>query len=122
MRFTSGTFGLAAVFIAAMSASASSAAGAGSAAPTPDLSGLWARQYIGFEPPVSGPGPILNRSRVPTGQGTLSQFVGDYTNPILKPDAAEIVRKHGEIELAGVAAPNPSNQCLPMSLPYVLQR
>jgi hypothetical protein len=89
--------------------------------PIPDLSGLWARQYIGFEPPISGPGPVTNRSRV-NGKSNLSQFVGDYTNPILKPKAAEIVKKHGEIELSGVAAPNPSNQCLPMSPPYILQR
>jgi hypothetical protein len=27
------------------------------------------------------------------------QFVGDYTIPILKPKAAEVVKKHGEIEL-----------------------
>ena len=124
MRITSGRiFGHALVGVAAVTALfAWSAAGAESAASVPDLSGLWSRPYIGFEPPVSGPGPIVNRSRVPTGQGTLNEFVGDYTNPILKPHAAEIVRKHGEQELAGIKVPNPSNQCLPMSLPYILQR
>jgi hypothetical protein len=95
--------------------------GAQNAARVPDLSGNWARPYIGFEPPLSGPGPVVNRSRV-RGQSNLSQFVGDYTSPILKPHAAEIVKKHGEIELSGTAAPNPSNQCLPMSPPYILQR
>ena len=98
------------------------ASGSDSAAPVPDFTGLWARQYIGFEPPVSGPGPIVNRTRLPSGQSSLGQFVGDFTNPILKPHAAEIVKKHGEMELAGAVAPNPSNQCLPMSLPYILQR
>jgi hypothetical protein len=87
----------------------------------PDFSGLWARPYIGFEPPLSGPGPIVNRSRV-LGQSNINQFVGDYTSPILKPQAAEIVKKHGELELKGLVAPNPSNQCLPMSPPYILQR
>lgn len=91
------------------------------ATPIPDLSGLWARPYIGFEPPLSGPGPIVNRSRV-GGQSNLSQFVGDYTSPILKPHAADIVKRHGDIERSGTAAPNPSNQCLPMSPPYILQR
>ena len=33
------------------------------------------------------------------------QLVGDYTNPILKPQAAEEVKKHGEISLTGVAYP-----------------
>jgi hypothetical protein len=97
------------------------ALGAEPAHHTPDLSGNWARPYIGFEPPLSGPGPVVNRSRV-NGQSNLSQFVGDYTSPILKPHAAEIVKRHGEIELSGTAAPNPSNQCRPMSPPYVLQR
>jgi hypothetical protein len=97
------------------------ALGAEAAAPTPDLSGHWARPYIGFEPPLSGPGPIVNRSRI-LGQSNINQFVGDYTSPILKPQAAEIVKKHGELELKGSGAPNPSNQCLPMSPPYILQR
>src|SRR5258705_3192969 len=91
------------------------------AAPITDLSGHWARPYIGFEPPLSGPGPIVNRSRI-LGQSNINQFVGDYTSPILKPHAAEIVKKHGELELKGSGAPNPSNQCLPMSPPYILQR
>jgi hypothetical protein len=95
--------------------------GADSATPIPDFSGLWARPYIGFEPPASGPGPIVNRSRV-LGQSNINQFVGDYTSPILKPQAAEMVKKHGELELKGLVAPNPSNQCLPMSPPYILQR
>src|SRR6185295_18395083 len=90
-------------------------------APPPDFTGLWARPYIGFEPPLSGPGPIANRSRI-AGQSNINQFVGDYTSPILKPHAAEIVKKHGELELYGSGAPNPSNQCRPMSPPYILQR
>ncbi len=97
------------------------ALGAEAAAPIPDLSGHWARPYIGFELPLSGPGPIVNRSRV-QGQSNINQFVGDYSSPILRPQAAEIVKKHGELELKGLVAPNPSNQCLPMSPPYILQR
>lgn len=91
------------------------------AASTPDFSGNWARPYIGFEPPASGPGPIVNRSRI-AGQSNINQFVGDYTSPILRPAAADAVKKHGEMELKGLTAPNPSNQCLPMSPPYILQR
>ncbi len=97
------------------------ALGAEAVAPIPDLSGLWARPYLGFEPPLSGPGPVVNRSRI-LGQSNINQFVGDHTSPILKPHAAEIVKKHGELELNGNGAPNPSNQCLPMSPPYILQR
>jgi hypothetical protein len=90
----------------------------------PDFSGIWAHPSLaGFEPPASGPGPVLNKSRMRAGpqkgRGANNQFVGDYTNPILKPQAAEVVKKHGEIELAGAAAPTPSNQCWPEPLPYI---
>ena len=37
-------------------------------------------------------------------------YVGDYTNPILKPEAAEIVRKHGEMSLDWRRLPEPSGQ------------
>ena len=45
-------------------------------------------QTHGFELPLSGPGPVTNRSRRPDGAGNLLQLVGDYTNPILKPQAS----------------------------------
>ena len=91
-----------------------------SAAPAPDFSGIWAHPFLtGFEPPESGPGPVLNRSRRPDGAGNFQQLVGDYTNPILKPHAAEIVKKHGEMSLAGIGYPTPSNQCWPGGVPYV---
>ena len=86
----------------------------------PDFSGVWAHPYFpGFEPPASGPGPVVNKSRRPDGVGNANQFVGDYTNPILKPQAAEVVRKHGEISLAGGTYPTPSNQCWPSGVPYI---
>jgi hypothetical protein len=96
---------------------------AGSAAPgaesVPDFSGIWAHPYLtGFEPPAAGPGPVTNRSRR-NGVGNFQQLVGDYTNPILQPAAAEVVKKHGEISLAGMGYPTPSNQCWPGGVPYV---
>ena len=103
-------------------APATGAAGSGAqgAASIPDFSGIWAHPYLtGFEPPASGPGPMLNRSRSRRGVGNFGQLVGDYTNPILKPQAAEIVKKHGEISLAGGGYPTPSNQCWPGGVPYI---
>jgi hypothetical protein len=47
------------------------------------------------------------------------QYVGDYTNPILKPEAADIVKKHGEISLTGVPYPSPRNQCWPEGVPGI---
>jgi hypothetical protein len=86
----------------------------------PDFSGIWAHPFFpGFEPPGSGPGPVTNRSRGEGGVGNAWGFVGDYTNPILKPHAAEAVKKHGEISLAGIGYPTPSTQCWPGGVPYV---
>jgi len=100
--------------------------GAQSAASIPDFSGIWSHPYWpGFEPPASGPGPVTNRSRLRGGpQRGVSdprQFVGDYTNPILKPQAAEVVKKHGEMELSGVGSPTPTNQCWPEPVPYIFR-
>ena len=53
------------------------------------------------------------------GVSNYNQLVGDYTNPILKPEAAEIVKKHGELSLAGVTYPNPANQCWPEPVPFI---
>jgi hypothetical protein len=90
----------------------------------PDFSGIWSHPYFpGFEPPASGPGPVTNRVRLrggpQRGVGDPRQLVGDYTNPILKPEAAEVVKKHGEMELSGIGAPTPSNQCWPEPVPYI---
>jgi hypothetical protein len=52
--------------------------------------------------------------------GNNNMLVADDADPILKSHAAEAVRKHGEIELNGSAAPNPSNQCWPEPMPYIL--
>src|SRR5450631_1697334 len=74
-------------------------------ASVPDFSGIWWHPSLpGFEPPASGPGPVTNRSRR-NGVSDYGQLVGDYTNPILKPAAAETVRKHGDLSLAGVTFP-----------------
>jgi hypothetical protein len=90
------------------------------AASIPDFSGIWAHPYLtGFEPPPSGAGPVRNKSRLPNGVGNFQLLVGDYTNPILKPQAAEAVKRHGEISLARKGYPTPSNQCWPGGVPYV---
>jgi hypothetical protein len=101
----------------------------------PDLSGTWSHPYCcGFDPPLSGPGPVVNKARrrqfadadgrrLPATNNTLAAdaygMVGDYTNPILKAEAAEVVRRYGEIELTGVSKPTPGNQCLPEGVPYI---
>ena len=103
----------------------------------PNISGVWTHPaFPWFEPPASGPGPITNLSRWagqgPAGPGgslqlppskvgisNYDQLVGDYNSPILKPWAAEVVKKNGEMSLAGVTVPNPSNQCQPSPMPFI---
>jgi hypothetical protein len=89
------------------------------AAAVQDFSGTWAHfTWPDVEPPAMGAGPVTNRSRR-GGTPDVYELVGDYTNPILKPPAAEIVKKHGEISLTGVPYPTPSNQCWPGGVPFV---
>jgi hypothetical protein len=91
-------------------------------APTPDFSGLWARMTFGAEPPRGGAGPLVNLIRRADGASDGSMLVGDYTNGILKPWAAERVKALGEISKTGTAFPDPSNQCAPQSPPYILRQ
>jgi hypothetical protein len=86
----------------------------------PDFSGMWVHPFFpGIEPPPSGPGPVFNKLRRPNGQSNNSRFVGDDTNPILKPGAAEVVRRVGELAMTGITNPTPSNRCWPSGVPYI---
>jgi hypothetical protein len=90
------------------------------AASIPDFSGVWAHpSWPSFDPPLSGPGPVRNRSRLRTGESSGNQLVGDYTNPILKPHAADVVKARAKISLAGVTYPTPANQYWPQPVPYI---
>jgi hypothetical protein len=85
----------------------------------PDFSGIWVHPSLGFDNPESGPGPVRNKSRTRSGASNFDQLVGDYSNPILKPHAAEIVKLRGEISLSGKAFPDPDNQCMAQPVPYI---
>jgi len=84
----------------------------------PDLSGTWGR-WFNLEPPLSGPGPIVSRLRRPDGS-IIQSVVGDFTNPILTPHAAEVVKKNGDLEQSGIVVPSPHNQCRPEPTPFAL--
>jgi hypothetical protein len=81
----------------------------------PDFSGLWAHPNVGWEYPVSGPGPVRHKEGA-TGSALL---VGDDSNPVLKPDTAAIIRRNSQISLSGLAFPDPDNQCMSQPVPYV---
>jgi hypothetical protein len=108
----------------------------------PAFSGMWNHPaFPWFEPPASGPGPVTNKVRWPRVFGSLpagtlalppikdgdgisdyDQLVGNYTNPILQPWAAEVVKKFGEMSLAGITYGNPSNQCWPEPPPFIYKQ
>ena len=88
----------------------------------PDFSGVWGHSYWpSFEPPASGSGPVTNRSRLrggpQAGVSNPSELAGDYTSPILKPWAADVVKKRGEDEINVLLSPTPYNQCWPQGVP-----
>jgi hypothetical protein len=94
-----------------------------SAASVPDFSGIWRHGSLPwFVPPASGPGPVTNRTRrLDSGVSDYGKLVGDYSNPILQPWAAEVVKRKGEISLAGLDYPNPANQCWPEPVPFLFK-
>lgn len=85
----------------------------------PDFSGPWQLnpRNTDFAAPAPGvgPGPLVNVS------GNRLVPVANYDSPLLKPWAAEVVKKHGDSLLAGVLAPDAHTSCRPMGVPYVLQ-
>jgi hypothetical protein len=85
----------------------------------PDLSGIWTHSIPGFEPLASGPTALINTQRRANGTGNILKLAGDYTNPILTPQAAEIVKMHAERGLNNIGDPNPRNQCWPSGVPFV---
>jgi hypothetical protein len=87
-------------------------------ADVPDFSGFWGRNAMDFEPVPNGPKPITNMRRRRDGTSDTEQ-VGDYHNPILKPEAAEVVRERGEMSMTGKPFPDPSNQCGPYPPPFI---
>jgi hypothetical protein len=116
----------------ASSAEAPAGIGAPSALSVPDLSGIWTKPYLGWELP----GPVTNKNRRrqvfdidgrpwPTATAPLvnsaSRLIGDYSNPILKPAAAQEVKRLGEQELHGMPNASARNQCWPEGVPAIFR-
>jgi hypothetical protein len=100
MILQSQSFALAIALAAAAVTAAPGASGSATGGPAiggsegtesiPDFSGIWVHSLPGFEPPASGATALVNRSRRPNGTGDILKLAGDYTNPILKAEAAEV--------------------------------
>jgi hypothetical protein len=100
-------------------ATAAATSGVAEAAPIPNLSGQYNHRGIpGFEPLAAGPTSLVNLRRREGNVSNNRQLVGDYRNPILKPETAEIVKKFGEMSLDHYGYSNPRNQCWPGGVPF----
>jgi hypothetical protein len=72
--------------------------------------------------------PVINSVRKADGTTVVQdpcctlvqRWLGDHTSPILKPQAAEAVKKFGELALSGTVAPDLHNTCWPEPPPYVM--
>ena len=97
-------------------------------AETPDLSGQWGRDMLFFEPPSSGPAPVVRAARRADGRfvaqspccGIVQSWFGDPENTILRPRAAEAVKRFSELSVQGTVLPDLHNMCWPEPPPYVL--
>ena len=80
----------------------------------------WGKNAFNFEGMPSGPQPLRNLSRLPSGKANAARLVGDYNNPILTPEAAAVVKQKGDLAIAGKGFPNSQDQCRPMAPPFAL--
>jgi len=113
-------------FVSSLVAAMASPAFADGQNAIPDLSGVWGRSVFNFEPSgAMSPQPLRNLRRVgpdaskPIEVGDPVPLVGDYMNPILRPEAAAVVKQRGEMSASGHDFPDPSNQCATLSPPYL---
>src|SRR5262245_10551762 len=102
------------VFTAAMLTAPAFAADAASVM----LGVRWGKNVFNFEDMPSGPKPLRNLSRRPDGTANAGRLVGDYSNPILTPQAAAVVRAKGELAAAGKGFPNSQDQCRAIAPPF----
>jgi hypothetical protein len=78
----------------------------------------WGKNAFNFESMPTGAPALRNLSRLPNGKSNAGQLVGDYNNPILKPEAAAVVKAKGELAKSGRGFPNAQDQCRAIAPPF----
>jgi hypothetical protein len=99
----------------------------------PDLSGPWTRKWVTastYDAPPSGPGPVMMDPAHPhhghiagvAGQPDqeATPWVADYSNPILKPEARQVVKRITDEEVAGRSHVEHQTLCWPSGVPEIL--
>jgi hypothetical protein len=101
--------------------------------PTLDLSGPWTRKWETaslYDAPPSGPGPVMMDPARPhhghrAGVAGLpdqeaTPWIADYSNPILKPEARQVVKRISDEEDAGHSHVEHQTLCWPSGVPEIL--
>jgi hypothetical protein len=101
MRFPRLFFAGAIAFVLSEAAFFSPTMAVDSGSAIPDLAGQWGRDMLFFEPPPSGPGPVVNSDRKTDG-------------------TAEAVKRFGELLFNGTVPQDLHNSCWPEPPPYVM--
>lgn len=87
----------------------------------PTLAGAWARAAFALEQPASGPGPLHSLERSVDANAGPNPAAINYMNLMLKPEAADLVKRRFEATRAGKPLPTPSGSCWPMVAPYIFR-
>jgi hypothetical protein len=97
------------------------------AAQVPDFSGYFSQNTSVYLPPArGGVGPVGDHPNYPHQQPSpitgreVREWVGDYTNPNLKPHVAAEVKRMGDVELAGGFNLAAYQLCWPTGVPLIL--
>jgi hypothetical protein len=109
--------------VIAFAACAPPAVGAEGSQTVADFSGYWSRPLAGrhaalFDPPDSGPGPVAFGAEAGIDRQGMP-FIGDDTNPILLPHAADAVRAQRDLYRGGEPVYSAWALCWPSGVPLV---
>jgi hypothetical protein len=112
-------FGLVAGIVAALAVAGTALAQSPEGGAIPDLSGFFRHNTSAYSPPAGGgPGPV---SDMPGFEHSgADPWVGDHTNPILKPHTAAEVQRLSELELAGGVNLASFQLCKQLGVPLIL--
>ena len=83
----------------------------------PDSSTGWIALGQEFQPPASGPGPVMYDPAFRPKPGVSAFRVADLNNPILQPWAREELRNANALAQSGRAAYTPKERCWPIGVP-----
>ena len=85
------------------------------------MTALWSASLLSVTLTAAAAAPALGQAVAPMVEPAIGGTQSAPSIPNFSGiwSAAEVVKKHGKISLAGKGYPTPSNQCRPGGVPYV---